>query len=146
MTLDEIFDEWAKDAKIDRAELGNAALETPKLHGKYYRFLVQERMVLRKYESDLASLKENKTAWARGELDRDQLKKLGWDPKLKTVLKSDMEDFMSADKDIVQFNLTKMAPQKEKVDLLDSIIKMIANRSFQISNAINFMKYQAGSI
>lgn len=146
MTLDEIFDEWAKDAKIDRAELGNAALDIPKLHGKYYRFLVQERMMLRKYESDLATLKENKTAWARGELDRDQLKKLGWEPKLKTVLKSDMDDFMAADKDIVQFNLMKMAPQKEKVDLLDSIIKMIANRSFQISNSINWSKFQAGAM
>ena len=146
MTLDDIFDEWAKDAKIDRAELGNAALEIPKLHGKYYRFLVQERMMLRKYESDLAALKENKVAWARGELDRDQLKKLGWEPKLKTVLKTDMDDFMAADKDIVQFNLMKMAPQKEKVDLLDSIIKMIANRSFQISNAINWSKFQAGAM
>lgn len=146
MTLDDIFDNWTVDAKIDRAELGNASLDIPKLHGKYYRFLVQERLILRKIEADLATLKENKVAWARGELDRDQLKDLGWAPRLKQVLKQDMDDFIEADKDIISFTLTKLAPQKEKVDALDSIIKMIANRSFQINNAINWSKFQAGAM
>lgn len=146
MTLDDIFEEWAIDAKIDRTDLGNAALSIPKLHGKYYRFLVQERMMLRKLEADFAVVRENKIAWARGELDRDALAKLGWQPKLKTVLKNEIEDFLATDKDIVAFNLSKFAPQKEKVDTLDSIIKMIGNRSFQISNAINFMKFQSGAM
>ena len=46
MTLDEIFEEWSKDSQLDKAEIGNAALEIAKLHNKYYQFLSRERLLL----------------------------------------------------------------------------------------------------
>lgn len=143
MTLDEIFDNWGSDCKINRSELGDAALDIPKLHHKYYRMLSNERLLLRKLETDYATLRENKRAWANGEMTSETLKTLGWQQQLKKVLRTDMDDFLAADTDVIKMTL-RMAMQKEKIDVLDSIIKTITNRSFQISNAINWEKFKMG--
>lgn len=143
MTLDEIFEQWAVDAKVDRIELGAAALDIPKLHHKYYRMLSNERLTLRKMEADTAVLMQNKRAWVAGELSSDELKQLGWQQHLKKILKSDIDEYLKADQDVIK-NTLKLAMQKEKVEVLDSILKTIANRSFQISNAINWEKFKVG--
>lgn len=143
MTLDEIFEQWGKDAKIDRLELGNAALDIPKLHHKYYRMLSNERLLLRKQEADQATLLHNKKSWIAGELTSEELNALGWKVHLKKILKTDLEDYLKADQDCINHTL-RMAMQREKIEVLDSIIKTIINRSFQISNAINFEKFRAG--
>ena len=46
MTIDEIFAEWDKDSKIDRNELGKESIEIPKIHNKYYRIYINEKMKL----------------------------------------------------------------------------------------------------
>jgi hypothetical protein len=143
MTLDEIFEQWAVDAKVDRVELGDAALNIPKLHHKYYRMLSNERMLLRKMEADQAVLMQNKKSWVLGELTSDELKTLGWQPHLKKLLKSEIEEYLKADQDCIN-NFLRMALQREKIEVLDSIIKTIINRSFQISNAINWEKFKVG--
>ena len=35
--LDEYFDLWAEDSKIDRTELGEESIKIPQLHHKYYK-------------------------------------------------------------------------------------------------------------
>lgn len=142
-TLEEIFDFWQEDARIDRLELGNAALDIPKLHHKYYRMMSIERMILRKQESEFAVMMQNKKTWCSGELTSAELSAFGWQPHLKKILKTDIDDYLKADADVIKFTL-KMALQKEKLEALDSIIKTIINRSFQISNAVNWAKFQSG--
>lgn len=143
MTIDEIFEHWNVDSIISRVDLAGAALDIPKLHNKYYRFFVNERLLLKKQEQDFAVLMLNKKAWCSGELTSSELKAFGWDVQLRKMLKSEAEDFLRADKDVIKTRLS-MALQQEKIDALDSIIKMVSNRSFQISNAINFLKFQSG--
>ena len=143
MTLDDIFDSWAQDAKIDRVELGHAALDIPKLHHKYYKMMSNERLRLRQLESDQAILMQNKRSWVLNELTSEELKTLGWGPHLKKLLKSEIDEYLKADQDCIKHTL-KMAMQKEKIEALDSIIKTIINRSFQISNAISWEKFKVG--
>jgi hypothetical protein len=143
MTLDEIFEQWSNDARIDRLELGSAALDIPKLHHKYYRMLSNERLRLKKMEADFAELMQDKKAWCSGELTSEELKSRGWNQQLKKMLKSEVDEFLKADKDVIAFTL-KMAMQKEKTEVLDSIIKTITNRSFHINNAISWEKFKAG--
>jgi hypothetical protein len=50
---------------------------------------------------------------------------------------------IEADAQIQKLSL-KIGLQREKVSTLDSIIKTITNRGFQISNAINYMKLMNG--
>lgn len=143
MTLDEIFEQWTIDSKIDSINLGNASIEIPKLHNKYWKMLSHERLLLKKQQTDYATLMVNKKAWLNGELTSDQLKAFGWDVQLKKMLKSDQDDFLRADKDVINQNL-RMAMQQEKIEVLTDIIKSLHNRSFMISNAIKFAIFQTG--
>lgn len=143
MTLDEIFEQWGVDAHVDRLNLGDASLDAAKLHHKYYRMLSNERLRLKKMEADFAVLMQDKKTWAAGEMTTEELNAHGWKPLLKKYLKSEIDEFLKADKDVIS-NQLKMAMQKEKTEVLDSIIKTIANRSFHINNAISWEKFKAG--
>jgi len=142
-TLEEIFEQWSIDCRIDAINLGSAALEVPKLHNKYWQMLTRERMLMKKRQTELATLMLNKKAWLNGELTSDELKAFGWDIQLKKMLKAEQEDFLRADKDVIDMNL-KIAMQQEKIDVLTDIIKMIHSRSFTISNAIKWAQFQSG--
>jgi len=144
MTLDEIFEEWDKDSTVDPTELGNAALDLAKLHHKYYRMFSRERLLLKKLESDLKVLKREKAEFYVDGPTKEQID-MGWElpPKGKIRVKSDVPVYVDSDNDIIAMNL-KIAYQQEKVDLLESIIKLISNRGFQIKSAIEWEKFKVG--
>lgn len=142
-TLEQIFDEWSTDSIINRIDLAGAAIEIPKLHNKYYRMLSAERLRLKKMNSEMDQLIADKRDWLTGNLSKEELDQLGWQPFLRKLLKSEVDDFMKSDKDYIDANL-KLATQQEKIEVLVDILKMIHNRSFQISNAVNFEKFRAG--
>ena len=60
MKIEDIFELWQTDTNIDRTELGDEALKIPKLHHKYFQIYTTEKMLLRKYESELKQLKLDK--------------------------------------------------------------------------------------
>lgn len=142
-TLDEIYDEWMKDSEIDITDLGNASINTPKLHHKYQRMLSRERLVLRKFETDLDVLANNKRSWMDGSMSQQELKELGWSPHLKRLTKGEIEVALKSDPDMIKGTL-KVATQAEKVLGLESIMKSIMTRSYHINNAINDLKFKAG--
>jgi|SRR6185312_806206 len=144
MTLDQLLDEWDKDAKIDKNHLDNCAIEISVLHSKYLRLYSQQKLLLQKLQNDFAQLKSKKRAWVLGEMNKQELDAEGWKPWLKaTPLKSQVDEVLESDDDCILMK-SKLAYQIEKVGALDSIIKIINNRTFQISTAVNFMKFQNG--
>jgi hypothetical protein len=143
MTLDDIFENWTVDSRIDSINLGNASLEVPKLHNKYWKILSHERLIFKKQQTELATLMLNKKAWLNGELTSDVLKGFGWDIQLKKMLKSEQDEFLRADQDVINMNL-KMALQQEKIEVVTDIIKSLHNRSFMISNAVKWAQFQSG--
>jgi hypothetical protein len=143
MTLDEIFAEWSKDCVIDKMELDNQSIETPKLHSKYLKFYAIERMTLQKLEQDYKILFKLKNEYFGGTLDMDTIKEQGWEPNSKMILRSDIGMHIDADPDIQKLTL-RIGLQKEKISTLDSILKTIANRGFQIKNAIDFQRMMNG--
>lgn len=143
MTLEEIFSEWEKDSEIDSTNLHNESLNIPKLHHKYYKMFSNEKLVLKKLESDLVEFKRLKQDYYSGVMDYDTLKELGWSPNPLKILRGDIQHYIHSDKDIVQKNL-KIAVQQEKVELLQDIIKTIHTRNFVIKSSIDFMRFQSG--
>lgn len=143
MQLDAILDLWQKDSEIG-LELSNESLNIPKLHHKYYRIFVDERLQLLKLQSELKKLERAKNDYYAGTMDIEELNERGWKPWSLKVLKSDIPNYIETDNDIIDLNL-RVGYQKEKIDLLDSIIKNLSNRGFQIKNAIDFMRFQSGS-
>lgn len=144
MKIEEIFELWKSDTEIDRTELGNAALHIPKLHHKYFQILVNEKMILRKLESEFKQLKLDKYEFLT-QGPNEETKNKGWKlPPKGMVLKGDIPMYLEADEDIINLSL-KIGLQQEKIELLESIIKNVMNRGFLIKSAIDWQKFTMGA-
>ena len=143
MKIEDIFSEWEEDSTIDQTELGGAALNLAKLHHKYYRMLVNEKMILRTHESNLKVLKlEKHEFFTQG--PNEETQKKGWElPARGIILKADIPMYMDADKDIINLSL-KIGLQNEKVQALESIIKTINAMGYNIKAAIDWQKFING--
>lgn len=143
MRIEEICDLWQVDCDIDKTELGDESLKIPKLHHKYYQIYTTEKLLLRKFESQLKKLKlEKYEFYTQGPNEETPYT---WKlPARGIILKQDIPMYMDADKDIVELSL-KIGLQQEKVEFLESIIKSLINRGFQIRAAIDFMKFTMGA-
>ena len=144
MKLDNIFELWEHDSKINREELDRESLNASKLHQKYHKIYTQERLLLRKYELDLKQLRLEKFEFFTQGPTRETQEK-GWQlPPIGKILKADANTYVDADKEVIELTL-KIGIQHEKIELLESIIKSIMNRGFQIKNAIEWIKFQSGA-
>lgn len=144
MKLTEIFEEWKKDSTIDRTELGNASLHIPLLHGKYYKMLCDERTLLKVRKDEYNKLLKVKHEYLLGLLDTDEIKQRGWNPQPLKILKADLPLYINADEELSTID-ARIGVQQEKVELLESIIKVIINRGYSIRNAIDWEKFKAGA-
>lgn len=143
MKIDDIYAEWEKDSHINRSELGEEALNIPKLHHKYFKIFTNERLLLRKQEAELKQLKVEKLEfYTMGPTEETHAK--GWRlPPQGKILKSEVNNYIEADADIIQLTL-KIGIQNEKIALLESIIKSLTARGFNIKAAIEWEKFKVG--
>lgn len=143
MKLEDIHLEWSKDSKINPLDLSGESLNTPKLHGKYLKMLSEERLRLKKLNASKSELTLAKTEYFMGKLDREELQRRGWEPYAMKLLKQDVPVYLEADKDMIEMNL-RIGMQEEKIYVLDSILRTIANRGYQIKNYIDWKKFENG--
>lgn len=144
MKIESIFAEWEKDSEPDRTELGNEALIIAKLHHKYFRILSQERLTRRQLENDLKVLRLEKYEFYTQGPTKETMDK-GWQmPPIGKILKSDVQNYIEADSDIINLSL-KIGIQNEKIDFLESVIKLLMNRGFHIKAAIDWEKFKMGA-
>ena len=143
MKIDDVFALWEVDSKIDRSELGNESLKIPQLHHKYFKIFTNERLLLRKYEAEMKLLKLQKYEfYTQGPTKETQ--ELGWElPASGKILRADSSNYVESDKDIINLSL-KIGIQQEKIELLESIIKTLTQRGYNISAAINWEKFKVG--
>ena len=143
MTIEEIFDEWEKDSDMPEYEIVKSSQDTARLHHKYHKMLTFERLKMHKLEGDIALLKKIKQEYYLGTLDTETMKERGYKPFKIRVLKSDVQTYMDSDQELIQSKL-KLSVINEKIEFLQSVIKMIMNRSFTINNTINYIKFREG--
>lgn len=143
MRIDEIQALWEQDANIERMELGNEAIKIPKLHAKYYKIYIDERLALRKAQADYKVLVKDKTQYYMGTMDKAELDDRGWTQNPLRILKADIPAYLDADPDIIKQSL-KIGYQQEKVDFLESIIKSLRERGFNIKSAIEWERFKVG--
>jgi len=143
MKITEIFENWEKDSEIDITDLGHESIKVPKLHHKYFQFLSNERLILKNLESEMKKLKLDKYEFYTQGQNEETLKK-GWKlPSKGLILKTDIPMYLEADDDIINLSL-RIGMQQEKIELLESIIKTIMNRGYNIKAAIDFQKFING--
>lgn len=143
MKLEDIYTEWDKDSHINRSELGDEVLKIPKLHHKYFQIFSHERLLLRKYEAELKQLKLAKHEFLTlGPTEETHAR--GWTlPPQGKILRSDVNNYIDADQEVIALTL-KIGLQQEKIELLESIIKSLTNRGFNIKSAIDWEKFKVG--
>ena len=143
MTLDDIMALWSKDCDLDRTELGEESLKIPQLHSKYFNIFSKERLLLRKLEAEQRVLHNKKYEWFNGTMDIDDLKEMSWEPNPLKILRTDIQQYIDADNDIIKLNL-QVAYQKEKVEFLENAIRSLNARGFNIKSAIDWEKFKVG--
>jgi hypothetical protein len=143
MKFDDIMDLWQQDANMDNSELGEESLKIPQLHHKYYKMLVQEGLLLKKYEQDYKAMNRLKFEYYMGVLDEETLREHDWEPFQLKVLKQDLSTYIDSDTDM-QTIQAKIDIQKQKIAFLESVIKMVSNRGFLIKNAIDWERFKVG--
>ena len=143
MLFDEIKQMVETDLKFKDDELDTESLRIPQLHGKYLNMLYDEKLVLRKWKNELSHMIKLKWEYYTGKMSEEQLKQLGWEPFELRILKQDIELYMESDVDLVQ-KRDRVFVQEEKVNYLESVIKMITNRQYHIRDAITWRKFING--
>ena len=144
MKLEDIINSWKQDSVVDSTELGRESLRLPELHHKYFKILSAERLALRALEQSYKEMYKVKYEYYMGFMDEDELNEHGWEPQPLKILKQDLPIYIDSDPDLSSIQ-QKIVIQKEKLELLDSVIKMIINRGFQIKNAIDWEKFKVGA-
>ena len=144
MKLEEIQELWNRDREIDIAELAIESVRIPQLHDKYLKIYIDERIKLKSLEFELSKMVRLKNDYYSGKMAQEDLEKLGWEPFLGKILKGEIHSYLEADEDVFRIK-TKIVMMEEKINYLDSIVKMINNRGFQIKSAIDWIKFKSGS-
>jgi hypothetical protein len=139
--LDELLEEWRKDADIDRTEPGKALLDIPKLHSKYLNIL-RHRLLSKEAEFKYNKMKKIKWEYYTGKLDDDDLKKHEWEP-FPFVLKSDLSTYMDSDEDLNKYSAQKIM-HDEIVDICTAILKELNSRTFQLRDFIAWERFIQG--
>jgi len=131
------------DLKMDETELEVESMKTPQIHNKYLIIFTDEKLILGKIRSDMYRLKKDKWLYYTGKMSQEELDEYGWDTFDLNILKSDIDKFLDADEDIIKLS-NKILLQKEKVEYLENIIKIINNRQWSIRAAIDWLKFTSG--
>lgn len=132
---------WEKDSQIDIDNLHQESLNIPILHSKYYDIYNNLVLLKAKAEQQRKNIKHERYEYYSGKADPDVYVK---DPFPKKVRDKDaMNKYLDADKKLSNVCM-KIEYYDAMINYVDSILKQISNRTYQIKNSIEFLKFQAG--
>lgn len=143
MNLTELRAMVSQDMVMDDTELDIESLRTPQLHNKYLNMYHDERLLLTKKEEELKSLLRKKWEYYTGKMDSETLESLGWEPFQLNILKADIDKYLDSDKELSVLRM-QISFIKEKVSYLESVVKIMNNRQWNIRSAIEWRKFING--
>ena len=143
MSTDDISEMWAKDCKIDEANLAGESKRIPELHNKYYTLYYKEALKVKKLRYDYKELEMSKREWIDGSMAEEDLRERGWRPFQKKVIRQDIDKYIQADRYIINLSL-KIDYHSTRANFLEDIIKTIHSRNFVIKNMVDILKFQHG--
>jgi hypothetical protein len=139
--LEAIQEMWEKDAQIDRDNLHDESLNIPSLHAKYFQLYNTIFLLRKKAEQQRKNIRHERYEYFSGKADPDVYVK---DPFPKKIRDKDtMQKYLDADEKLANSSL-KIEYYDTMLTYLESILKVIQNRTYQIKNAIEFMRFNAG--
>lgn len=143
MTFDELKEMVKKDISLDETQLDKESSRTPQIHNKYLLFYMEEKLSLVRIESELDVLRKKKWLYYSGKMDQTDLDENGWEQFDLHILKNDIDKMIEADDQVIKQKL-KVEYQRERVNYLENIIKIINNRQWNIRSIIDWLKFTNG--
>ena len=141
LDLDVIQKMWEQDSKIDPDNLHIESLNIPILHSKYFEIHNTILLLKKKAEQQKKNIRHQKYEYFTGKADPDVYLENPFPKKVSD--KETLQGYLDSDEKLSQSSL-KVDYYETMLIYVDSILKMISNRTYQIKNAIEFMRFTAG--
>ena len=141
MNLEKIQEMWEKDSQIDPDNLHDESLKIPQLHSKYYTLYNTITLLREKARESYAKVRLERYNYYTGKATAE-------------VYAEEPFPYKVREKDAIQRHLDA-EDKMNKIDMktkyydvmlkfLEEIIRAVSNRTYQIKNAIEWNKFQAG--
>ena len=141
MNLESIQEMWKKDSVRDGDLYCEESTKIPQLHMKYMEFHNTFSLMKKEKELDMKRLIKEKWLYYKGKAPSSVYKEMPFDFKLTT--KEEINMFIESDDDIMKLQY-RIDYIEQTLLYLDSVLRMINNRNFQIKNAIDWEKFKNG--
>ena len=140
MNLDELKLQVSQDLKVDDEHLDTESLKNQEIKAKYLEHKSKFELLLFKAKGDYKRLYREKWEYYGGKADAKIYASKPFDLR---VLKTDLGVYISADEEIIDAE-NKIGYLETVVDYIKGVIKSVDNRGWDIKNAIEWKKFEAG--
>ena len=141
MDLEKIQEMWENDSTIDPDNLHDESLKIPQLHSKYYTIYNTITLLREKARETYNRVRLERHNYYTGKAPAEVYVEDPFPYKVRD--KEALQRYMEADDKLNSIDL-KIRYYDVMLKFLEEIIKTVANRTFQIKNAIEWHRFQAG--
>ena len=132
---------WEKDSKMDMDNLHTEAINIPVLHAKYHDLYNNIMLLKSRAEQQRKNIRHERYEFYSGKADPEVYQENPFPKKIRD--KETMQKYLDADDKLSGLSM-KIQYYDVTLEYIMSILKMIANRSYQINASLEFMKFNAG--
>ena len=139
--LEGIQEMWKKDSNIDPDNLHTESLNIPVLHAKYFEMFNTILLLRKKAEQQRKNTRHERYEYYSGKADPEVYVINPFPKKIRD--KDTMQKYLDADERLSTVSL-KIEYYDTMLKYIEEILKQITNRTYQIKNAIEFMRFTSG--
>ena len=132
---------WESDSKIDPDNLHTESLNIPILHAKYYEMYNTVTLLYKKAQQQRKNIRHERYEYFSGKADPEVYINNPFPKKIRD--KDTMQKYLDADEKLSNCSL-KIDYYETTLKYLEEILKQVGNRTYQIKNAIEFMRFSSG--
>ena len=132
---------WHDDSKINPDNLHTESLNIPVLHSKYYDIYNTLMLLRKKAEQQRKNIRHERYEYFSGKSDPEVYIDNPFPKKIRD--KETMQKYLDADTKLSEVSL-KIEYYEVMLRFIEEILKQITNRTYQIKNAIEFMRFSSG--
>ena len=141
MNLEQIQEMWEKDSKIDPDNLHDESLKIPQLHSKYYTLYNTITLLRERTREQYAKVRLERYNYYTGKATAEVYAEEPFPYKVRE--KDAIQRHLDADDKMNKVDM-KIKYYDIMLKFLEEVIRAVSNRTYQIKNAIEWNKFQAG--
>ena len=141
MNLEKIQEMWERDSHIDPDNLHDESLKIPQLHSKYYTLYNTITLLREKAREQYSKVRLERYNYYTGKAPAEAYVEEPFPYKVRE--KDAIQRHLDADDKMNKIDM-KIKYYDVMLKFLEEIIRAISNRTYQIKNAIEWNKFQAG--